>query len=158
MVHPRPIRSAKRAPRVALRGSVSATIHLENQRVLLARLHQLSMTGGLLEVATYLDERSRIALAFQLGAAPLLAKAEMLFPMRGGMGYLQPFRFTAFGAGVRQTLEREIAALLKQPLLAPSAAKPAEPVRPPEPVKPPEKPVKAGHGSGLRLPRFYLET
>jgi hypothetical protein len=149
MVHPRPIRSATRAPRVALRGSVSATIHLENQRVLLAKLHQLSMTGGLLEVATYIDERSRIALAFQLGAAPLLAKAEMLFPMRGGgMGYLQPFRFTAFGAGVRQTLEIEIAALLKQTPLAP---KPAEPVKS-------ETPVKAGRGSGLRLPRFFLET
>lgn len=106
------------------------------------------MTGGLLEVATYIDERCRIALAFQLAAAPLLAKAEMLFPMRGGMGYLQPFRFTAFGAGVRQTLEIEIAALLKQTLLAP---KPAEPVKS-------EKPARSGHGSGLRLPRFYLET
>jgi len=112
------------------------------------------MTGGLLEVATYIDERSKIALAFQLSAAPLLAKAEMLFPMcGGGMGYLQPFRFTAFGAGVRQTLQIEIAALLKQTLLAP---KPAEP-KPAEPVQS-ETPVKAGRGSGLRLPRFFLET
>jgi hypothetical protein len=34
--------------------------------------------------------------------------------MRGGMGYLQPFRFTAFGTGMKQTLELQIAALLKQ--------------------------------------------
>lgn len=148
MLHPRPFRSATRAPRVPLRGSVSATIHLENQRVLIAKLHQVSMTGGLLEVATYIDERSKIALAFQLSAAPLLAKAEMLFPMRGGMGYLQPFRFTAFGAGVRQSLEMEIAALLKQ-------THPA--VQPPEPARP-EAPAKAGHGTGLRLPRFFLDT
>src|ERR1051325_2807287 len=89
MRHARPIRTALRAPRAPLRGTVSATIHLENQRVLIAKLHQLSMTGGLLEVATYIDERSRIALAFQLGTGPLLAKAELLFPMRGGMGYLR---------------------------------------------------------------------
>ena len=148
MLHPRPIRTATRAPRVPLRGTVSATIHLENQRVLIAKLHQLSMTGGLLEVATYIDERSRIALAFQLGAGPLLAKAEMFFPMRGGRGYLQPFRFTAFGAGVRQTLESEVAALLKQtfPL-----------VKPPEPA-PSDARVKAGHGTGLRLPKFFLDT
>ena len=148
MLHPRPFRSATRAPRVPLRGTVSATIHLENQRVLIGKLHQVSMTGGLLEVATYIDERSKIALAFQLSAAPLLAKAEMLFPMRGGMGYLQPFRFTAFGAGVRQSLEMEIAALLKQ---THPAGKPPEPARP-------EPPAKAGHGTGLRLPRFFLDT
>ena len=148
MYHPRPIRTATRAPRVPLRGTVSATIHLENQRVLIAKLHQLSMTGGLLEVAAYIDERSRIALAFQLGAGPLLAKAELLFPMRGGMGYLQPFRFTAFGAGVRQTLEVEIATLLKQTFPVP---------KPPEPA-PSHAPVKAGHGTGLRLPKFFLDT
>jgi len=148
MLHPRPIRTATRAPRVPLRGIVSATIHLENQRVLIAKLHQLSMTGGLLEVATYIDERSRIALAFQLSAAPLLAKAETLFPMRGGMGYLQPFRFTAFGAGVRQTLEVEIATLLKQTFPSP---------KPPEPA-PSDAPAKAGHGTGLRLPKFFLDT
>ena len=148
MVHPRPIRSATRAPRVALRGTVSGTIHLENQRVFIVKLHQLSMTGGLLEVAAYIDERSQIALAFQLGAAPLLAKAEMLFPMRGGLGYLQPFRFIAFGAGVRQTLEIEIAALLNNTLLP---AKPAEPAKA-------ATPDKAGHGTGLRLPRFFLDS
>lgn len=149
MVHARPIRSATRAPRVPLRGTVSATIHLENQRVLTAKLHQLSMTGGLLELATYVDERSMIGLAFQVSAAPLLAKAEMLFPMRGGgMGYLQPFRFTAFGAGVRQTLEIEIAALLKK---VPLSAIPT-------PLVTTEAPVKAGHGTGLRLPRFFVDS
>ncbi|HLZ41794.1 MAG TPA: hypothetical protein VKQ11_12580 [Candidatus Sulfotelmatobacter sp.] len=147
MIRPRPIRAATRSPRVALRGTVSATIHLENQRVLVAKLHQLSMTGGLLEVATYLEERIRITLAFQLNIAPLLARAEMLFPMRGGMGYLQPFRFTAFGAGVRQTLEMEIAALLKSSLPLHSQV---ESLRP-------EPPAKAGHGTGLRLPRFFVD-
>ena len=62
----------------------------------------------------YVDERSRVTLVFQLGAGLLQGKAEMLFPMRGSMGYLQPFRFTAFGTGMKQTLELQIAAVLKQ--------------------------------------------
>jgi len=97
-----------------LRGSVPVTIQLENKRQLTANLYRLSVTGGLLELGPYVDERSRVTLVFQLGAGLLQGKAEMLFPMRGGMGYLQPFRFTAFGTGMKQTLELQIAALLKQ--------------------------------------------
>jgi hypothetical protein len=103
-----------RAPRVNLRGSVSITVQLENKRQITAKLHRLSMTGGLLEVSPYIDERSKVSIVFQLGVGLLQAKAEMLFPMRGGLGYLQPFRFTGFATGVRQSLEVQIAALLKQ--------------------------------------------
>lgn len=103
-----------RAPRVNLRGSVSITIQLENKRQISAKLHRLSVTGGLLEVPQYIDERSKVWTVFQLGVGLLQAKAEMLFPMRGGVGYLQPFRFTGFATGARQTLEVQIAALLKQ--------------------------------------------
>jgi hypothetical protein len=104
-----------RAPRVALRGSVSSMIQLENRKQFTARLHRLSVTGGLLELWSYIDERSKVTLSFQFGAAHLQARAEMFFPMRGGMGYLQPFRFIEFAPGTRQRLEMEIAALLKQP-------------------------------------------
>ena len=103
-----------RAPRLNLRGSVPVTIQLENKRQLTANFYRLSVTGGLLELGPYVDERSRVTLVFQLGAGLLQGKAEMLFPMRGGMGYLQPFRFTAFGTGMKQTLELQIAALLRQ--------------------------------------------
>lgn len=103
-----------RAPRVNLRGIVSVAIQLENRRQFTAKLHTVSMTGGLLELTPYIDERSRILMAFQLGPGLLQAKAEMLFPMRGGIGYMQPFRFTGFAAGARQTLEVQIATLLKQ--------------------------------------------
>jgi hypothetical protein len=112
---------AIRAPRVNLRGIVSVVVLLENHRQLSAKMHQLSITGGLLELATYVDERSKIAMAFHFGASLLQAKGEMLFPMRGGMGYMQPFRFIAFDAGSRQTLERQIAGLLR-PSLGPSQA------------------------------------
>jgi len=103
-----------RAPRVNLRGTVSVMVQLENRRQFTGKLHQLSVTGGLLELTNYFDERSRVALGFQIGTGLLRGTAELLFPMRGGMGFMQPFRFTAFAAGTRQTLDREIAALLPQ--------------------------------------------
>jgi hypothetical protein len=103
-----------RAPRVNLRGTVSVIVQLENRRHFTGKLHQLSVNGGLLELTNYFDERSQVAPAFQIGAGLLQGKAELLFPMRGGMGFMQPFRFTAFAAGTRQTLDREIAALRPQ--------------------------------------------
>jgi hypothetical protein len=103
-----------RAPRVNLRGTVSVIVQLENRRHFTGKLHQLSVNGGLLELTNYFDERSQVALAFQIGAGLLQGKAELLFPMRGGIGFMQPFRFTAFAAGTRQTLDREIAALRPQ--------------------------------------------
>lgn len=104
-----------RAPRVTLRGSVSTTIQLENQKQFSAKLHRLSLTGGLLEIWAYVDERSRVTMSFQFGAAYLKARAEMFFPMRGGAGFFQPFRFIEFAPGTRQRLELEIAALMKHP-------------------------------------------
>ena len=138
----RQIRPPQRSPRVALRGSVSATIQLENRRQFAARFHQLSLTGGLLELTVFIDERSRVALAFEMNSRLLQAKAEMLFPMRSGIGYVQPFRFTTFAAGTRPTLEAEIASLLQQTL----------------PQSKPPSPARSGRGSGLRLPRFFVES
>jgi len=140
----RQTRPPQRSPRVALRGSISATILLENRRQFTARFHQLSVTGGLLELTVYIDERSKVALAFEIGDRLLQSKAEMLFPMRSGIGYLQPFRFTSFAAGARQTLEIEIASLLREAF--PQAQAKAAP------------PLRSGRGTGLRLPRFFLDS
>lgn len=114
----RTTRTFARAPRIAMRGAVPAAIRLENGRQFTVRLHQLSVTGGLLELASYIDERSRIAMAFAFGSANVNANAELLFPMRGGLGYMQPFRFTGFGAGVRPTLEVEIGNRVRQMMAA----------------------------------------
>jgi len=122
-----------RAPRVRLRGTVPVTVQLENKRQLTAKLHHLSITGGLLELGPYVDERSKVSLVFQLGAGLLQGKAELMFPMRGGMGYLQPFRFTGFAAGARQTLEVQIAALLKHA-------------------------IGPNHSIALPAPRFFLDS
>lgn len=118
MANLRTTRTFTRAPRIALRGAIPAAIQLENGRQYTVRLHHLSVTGGLLELATYIDERSGIAIAFAFGSMNVHANAELLFPMRGGLGYMQPFRFTRFGPGVRPTLEVEITKMLQQIMAA----------------------------------------
>ena len=109
-------RLSTRAPRVNLRGSVSVTIVLENGRQLKAKLHQLSVTGGLLELPTYLEERCKVGLTLAIGSSILRPSADMLFPMVGAQGYLQPFRFIHLWAEERQILELEITELLRQSL------------------------------------------
>ena len=129
---PRP----QRAPRVNLRGTISILIQLENLRRIPGKLHQLSITGGLLELAMYLDERAKVGLTISVGSSTLHPKAEMLFPMRGAHGYMQPFRFTRLWAEESQILQTEIAERLKQSMAS----------------------APAGHGSGFRPPRFFLES
>jgi hypothetical protein len=118
LYRPNKIPSEPRAPRANLQGIVSAMIHLENGRQLTGKLRTLSVTGGLLDVAVCLDERIEVSLMFRFGPGILQSKAQLLFPMRGGMGYLQPFRFTTIGMKERQTIQAEVAALLKQNVVA----------------------------------------
>jgi hypothetical protein len=89
-------------------------IRLENGRQLAGKLHHLSVTGGLLEISTYLEERSKVCLAIPINASMVRPDAEMLFPMWSARGYLQPFRFTRIWAEERQMLEGEISQRLKQ--------------------------------------------
>ena len=130
------MRPVRRAPRIALRGSIAATIQLENNRHLAAKLHQLSITGGLLELGMYLEERSRVRLTLSIGSSVVRPRAEMLFPMWGAQGYLQPFRFNELWPEERRMLEAEITNFLKQTVTRSTA----------------------GHGPGLRTPPFYLES
>jgi len=130
------IRPHRRAPRINLRGTIPVTIQLENARQLSARLHQLSVTGGLLELATYIEERTWVGLRIPLSAAAVHPTAEMLFPMRGGLGYLQPFRIVRLRVEESRTLEKEVLELLQQ-TLAPSGL---------------------GRSPGANPPRYLLET
>jgi hypothetical protein len=108
------MRPGTRAPRVSLQGRVSVFVRLENGRQLTGKLHQLSITGGLLEIPTYLEERSKVGLTIPIGASMVRPDAEMLFPMWGAHGYLQPFRFTRLWAEERHRLEEDISERLKQ--------------------------------------------
>jgi len=112
--HPR---RAIRAPRVNLWGTVSATIQLQNGRQLWAKTVRISVTGGLLELASCLDERVSVNLTLHMDAHTVRSKAAMLFPMCARQGYLQPFRFTDLREEERLALEVEIRRLLKQSMM-----------------------------------------
>jgi hypothetical protein len=82
-----------RPPRVKLAGTVLILLLLENGRQLRARLHQLSITGGLLCLDQPLDEGIKVELAFHVGQSTVRGKARVLFPMWATQGCLQPFQF-----------------------------------------------------------------
>jgi hypothetical protein len=108
--HPR---RAIRAPRANLWGTVSTTIQLQNGRQLWGKAVRISITGGLLELSTCLDERALVKLTVHLGSRPVRGRAAMLFPMCAKDAYLQPFRFTDLRDEERVALEAEVRRLLK---------------------------------------------
>ena len=110
----------RRAPRANVRGSISAVVRLENGRQLAAKLQQISITGGLLDLAAYLEERTWVDVTIYLSSGPVRATAEMMFPMLGAVSYLQPFRFTNLGSDELHALDREVNAVLQQKVMAKS--------------------------------------
>ena len=74
-------RKADRAPRVRLGGSVLFLARLENGRQLRGKLHQLSTSGGLLQLDKPLDEGIKVEMIFHVGNSTVRSKAKMLFPM-----------------------------------------------------------------------------
>lgn len=124
----------RRAPRANVRGSLSAVIRLENGRQFLAKVEILSITGGRVDLANYVEERSWVDLTIYLTSGAVRTTAEMMFPMRGGAGYLQPFRFTSLGAEELHAIDREVSEIIERTV----ASKSSEP--------------------GARAPRYYLDS
>jgi hypothetical protein len=108
-VSPRPFR-------VKLRGSILALIRLPNRRQVRGKLHQISTTGGLLNVEAPLDEKLQVELIFHLGETTIREKVEMLFPMWATQGWLQPFRFVDLPEANKNVLETNLQAFVKQTL------------------------------------------
>ena len=101
-----------RAPRVKLAGTVLSLVCLENGRQTRGRLHQLSVTGGLLHLETPLDEGIKVEVIFHVGESTVRTKARMLFPMWATQGYLQPFEFVDLGQEDRNNLQADLQQLL----------------------------------------------
>jgi hypothetical protein len=102
----------RRAPRVKLAGTVLSLVRLENGRQTRGRLHQLSITGGLLHLETPLDEGIKVEVIFHVGNSTVRSKARMLFPMWATKGYLQPFEFADLGEEDRSNLQADLQRLL----------------------------------------------
>lgn len=107
-------RPPRRAPRAIVRGRISVVIQLENGRQLTGKLRQFSITGGLLDLPTYVEERTWVKVTIYLASGLVRTTAEMMFPMRGGIGYLQPFRFISLGENELHAVDREVTEMLRQ--------------------------------------------
>jgi hypothetical protein len=103
---------ANRAPRVRLAGTVLALVKLENGRQLRAKLHQLSVSGGLANVEKPIDEGIKVEVIFHVGNSTVRSKARMMFPMWATQGCLQPFEFENLPEEERQELQDTLQNLL----------------------------------------------
>ena len=83
-------------------------IRLPNRREVRGKLHQLSITGGLMHVEKPLDEKLKVELIFHIGETTIREKAEMLFPMWATQGWLQPFRFVELPESSKTGLEKSL--------------------------------------------------
>jgi hypothetical protein len=101
-----------RAPRVKLAGTVLSLVRLENGRQTRGKLHQLSITGGLLHMETPLDEGIKVELIFHVGESTVRTPARMLFPMWATQGCLQPFEFSGLDEEDRCNLRVDLEKLL----------------------------------------------
>jgi hypothetical protein len=109
-----PLAPAQRAFRVKLRGSILALIRLPNRREVRSKVHQISITGGLLNLDQPLDEKLRVELIFHLGETTIREQAEMLFPMWATQGWLQPFRFIDLRESNREILLSNLLAFVQR--------------------------------------------
>ena len=86
---------AKPAPRVKLQESVLVAIRVEGAQVR-AKLHEISVTGGLLILAKPLDQGEFVEVAFQTSEGSVHGMAEILqAKLESRTGCVQPFRFVA---------------------------------------------------------------
>ena len=107
------LQTRQRGTRVKLGGSVLALVLLENGRQIRARMNQLSVNGGLLSMEHPLDEGIKVTALFHVGETSIRSRAEMLFPMWATKGCFQPFRFLEFSDGDRDSLAKELEALVR---------------------------------------------
>jgi hypothetical protein len=105
-------RGIPRPPRVKLAGTVLSLVRLENGRQTRGRLHQLSVTGGLLQMEQPLDEGIKVEVIFHVANSTVRSKARMLFPMWATQGCLQPFEFVDLSDEDRNNLQSDLQRLL----------------------------------------------
>jgi len=105
--------ASKRAPRVKLAGTVLVLMRLESGRELRAKLHQLSITGGLLHLEQPLHEGIKVEVIFHVGHSTIRAKARVLFPIWATKGCFQPFAFDDLAELDRHELQIDLQKLLE---------------------------------------------
>jgi hypothetical protein len=98
---------------VKLAGTVLVLMRLENGRQLRAKLHQLSISGGLLHLEQPLHEGIKVEVIFHVGHSTIRAKARVLFPIWATKGCFQPFAFDDLAELDRHELQIDLQKLLE---------------------------------------------
>jgi hypothetical protein len=98
--------------RVKLRGSVLVLVRLPNKRSVRAAIHQLSTSGGVINLEKPLDEKLEVEMIFHISKATIRSKAQMLFPMWATQGWMQPFRFVDLTESNRDILDTKLKTFL----------------------------------------------
>lgn len=115
--------SQRRAPRVHLGASLPAFVHRENGQRAKAKLHAVSVTGGLLQLSRPLCQGDFVEVAFQTQSGRVQGLAEMLSPSKQPQdGVLQPFRFLALADADHRMLRMTVDCASNRALLKPSQA------------------------------------
>ncbi len=97
MTHYPQTNAVHRATRIQL-ATAPALIKLTDGKRAKARIQVISVTGGLLQLASALSEGDFVEVAFQTQSGNVHGMAEMLSPVRSSPGSVfQPFRFVALG-------------------------------------------------------------
>lgn len=107
-----PQTASPRSPRVKLAGAVLVLVRMDNGQQITAKLHQLSLTGGMLWVERPLCEAIRLELLFHFGSTTIRNRARTFFPVWATTGYLQPFEFTGLSPADREKLKGDLQKLL----------------------------------------------
>ena len=102
-----------RAARVKLGGAVRVSVLLEGPRCLRAKLHELSVSGGLLHLRQALKDGVHLEMAFHLPSGIVRASGETLRAEWATRGCLQAFRFTRLEERDRKSLHEAVQKLLE---------------------------------------------
>lgn len=86
----------RRPPRVQFTQTPPAVLRFQTGRRVRGKLQVVSVTGGLLNLSSPLDQGSRVKLMFLTDAGTVLGTAEMLPSLSAT---LQPFRFVGIDEG-----------------------------------------------------------
>jgi hypothetical protein len=77
-------------------------------------LHQLSTSGGVLQLENPLDEKIKVEVIFHVGSSTVRSQAVTLFPMWATKGCLQPFGFCDLPEKDRVSLQADLQQFLDQ--------------------------------------------
>jgi hypothetical protein len=120
-----PTPSSQSGARLKLSSSVVVAIRSEGTQPVRAKLHELSVTGGLLGVSKAFEHGDSVEVAFQTSMGTVHGMAELLAARReSSSGCLQPFRFVALDDDDHTRLRMALDSLLDRTVVAVRSSKP----------------------------------